>query len=199
MKQCPVCKLKSADTAERCYCGHAFATTAAEASPAADPNGDVGATSELPEEAIGACTSCGLPAEAGYLAPLCASCRSRLAARPFPRWTKVAGCLIAVLLVVAMARFPTALSAAVSYERGRRAEARGAYGIAVTEYSRTVERFPASTLATARKGIAAFRAGQLDVAAEAFREVGGREASPEVVREVNEIIGQMESSSSPGR
>jgi hypothetical protein len=98
-----------------------------------------------------------------------------------------------------MARFPIALSAAVSYERGRRAEARGAYGIAVTEYSRTVERFPASTLATARKGIAAFHAGQLDVAAEAFREVGGREASPEVVREVNEIIRQMESSSSPGR
>ena len=199
MKQCPVCKLKSADTADRCYCGYVFGTGTGEERNPAGPHCEVDAVDALPKEGAGVCASCGRPAEAGYRAPLCASCRSQLAARPFPRWTKVAACLVALLLVVAMARFPSALSAAVSYERGERAEARGAYAVAVTEYNKALKRFPDSTETIARKGIAAFHAGQFDIAAAAFRTLGGREASPELVREVNQIIGQMESGSSPGR
>jgi lipoprotein NlpI len=88
-------------------------------------------------------------------------------------------------------RFPSALSASLAFERGRRAEASGYYDVAVVEYSKVVQRFPDSTRAVARKGIAAFHAGQYQIAAQAFQTIAGRDASQDIAHEVNEAIDLM--------
>jgi lipoprotein NlpI len=99
--------------------------------------------------------------------------------------------VLVVPLAIAILQFPSALTAGIAFERGQRADANGAFDLAVVEYSKVVERFPTSTLAVARKGIAAFHARQYQVAAEAFNIIAGRDASPEIVREVNNAIDEM--------
>jgi hypothetical protein len=137
------------------------------------------------------CASCGQCPEVGRSTPLCASCRSRLAARPLPSWIQTSAVALVVPFVVAIARFPAAISAGVAFERGKRAEATGAFPAAVAEYEKVVRQFPNSTLALAREGIAAFHAGEYRVAVDAFDAIGGRKASPDIVREVNDTIDQM--------
>jgi tetratricopeptide (TPR) repeat protein len=137
------------------------------------------------------CASCGQTPQPGRSTPLCASCRNRLALRPLPRWLQVSALALLVPFLLAVANFPSAVTAGVAFERGRRAEARGEFAEAVAQYSRVVERFPTSTLAVARKGIAAFHAGQFQIAAEAFSTIGGQKASAEIAREVNDAISQM--------
>jgi len=99
--------------------------------------------------------------------------------------------VLVVPLATAILQFPSTLTAGIAFERGRRADANGAFDLAVVEYSKVVERFPTSTLAVARKGMAAFHARQYQVAREAFNIIGGRDASPEIAREVNNAIDQM--------
>src|SRR5215813_14649295 len=95
------------------------------------------------------CASCGSDAEVGRSTPLCASCRSTLAARPFPRWLTVSAIVLVLPLAVAILRFPTALAASIAFERGHRAETAGAFDTAILQYSKVVDRFPTSTLAVA--------------------------------------------------
>jgi hypothetical protein len=137
------------------------------------------------------CGSCGNAAENGRSAPLCASCRAQLAARPLPRWISVAAVVLLVPFGFALLSFPSALSASLSFERGRRAEAHGNFGTAVVEYSKVVQRFPGSTRAIARQGIAAFHDRQYRLAAQAFHTIAGRDASSGIVHEVNEAIDEM--------
>ncbi|MEZ4770611.1 MAG: hypothetical protein R2844_19590 [Caldilineales bacterium] len=99
--------------------------------------------------------------------------------------------MLVIPFLLAVARFPSALAAGVAFERGQRAETAGAYAVAVEEYTRVTQRFPSSTLAIARKGIAAFHAGQYQVADEAFDAILGREGSSDLVGEVNDVIDQM--------
>lgn len=96
-----------------------------------------------------------------------------------------------VAVMVAVGEFPAALAASVAFERGQRAEATGAFPVALTEYEKVVRQFPTSTLALARKAIAAFHAGEYQVAEEAFDAIGGRKASSDIVREVNDAIDKM--------
>ena len=72
-----------------------------------------------------------------------------------------------------------------------RGETKGAFSVALTEYAKVVRQFPNSTLALARMGIAAFHAGEYQVAAEAFDAINEREASSDIAREVNDAIEQM--------
>jgi lipoprotein NlpI len=99
--------------------------------------------------------------------------------------------VLVVPLAIAILQFPSALAAGIAFERGQRDDAKGAFDLAVVEYSKVVERFPTSTLAVARKGIAAFHARQYQVALDTFNTIAGRDASPEIVREVNNAIEQM--------
>jgi tetratricopeptide (TPR) repeat protein len=142
-------------------------------------------------EQITVCASCGQPSEPGRSTPLCAGCRASLAMRPLPNWIKVSAAVLAVPFLLAIASFPSALAAGIAFERGRRAETSGDFPGAVEQYSKVVDRFPASTLAVARKGVAAFHAGQYEVAAEAFHKIAGQKASAEMAREVNDAIKQM--------
>jgi len=136
------------------------------------------------------CQSCGaVVAEPGRAMPLCTSCRARLVARPFPSWIMAAAALIGVLMLVELTKFPAAFSAAVAYERGQRAEARRDFPAALTEYSKAAQSFPNAIQVVARRGIAAYRAGNLAVTVESFRAIGGRNVGDEAIAsEVNQII-----------
>lgn len=153
---------------------------------------DSGSTGESPAIVDPtACGSCGQLAEVGRSTPLCASCRSRLAARPVPRWILISAAALLVPFILAIAQFPAALAAGIAFERGHRAETTGDFSVALNEYAKVVRQFPNSTLALARMGLAAFHAGEYQVAAKAFDTIHGREASADIAREVNDAIEQM--------
>jgi hypothetical protein len=100
-----------------------------------------------------------------------------------------AAAVIGLLVILEMAKFPAAFSAALAYERGERAETRGDFTVAVAEYAKASDAFPNANQVVARKGIAAYRAGDLAVAVQAFRSIGGRNVGDEkIASEVNEII-----------
>jgi hypothetical protein len=108
-----------------------------------------------------------------------------------PSWIRISAVALVVPFLAAIVRFPSAIAAGVAFERGRRAEVAGAFPVAVAEYEKVVNQFPNSTLALARKGIAAFHAGEYQMAAEAFGLISGRKPSDDLVREVNDTIDKM--------
>jgi hypothetical protein len=140
------------------------------------------------------CGSCRQPhVERGYRSPLCSTCRTALARRPVPPWITGTGVLIAIMLAVALVKFPASLGAGLAYERGQRAERARDYARAVSEYERVVRRFPDSTEATARLGVAHFRAGHLLEAAVTLDKIGGRESpSKELASEVSQVWEEIE-------
>src|SRR5262249_61878610 len=94
---------------------------------------------------------------------------------------------------LALVRFPASLRAGIAFERGRRAEAARNYPLAATEYQIVADQFPDSTLALGRLGICDYRAGRLDQSFSIFHRLGGRETSPELAGEINQIAGEVQS------
>jgi hypothetical protein len=143
-------------------------------------------------EETNGCKNCGgPPEEGGYELRLCATCRDTLSQRPLPVWIWGVFGVVVLVLLAALARFPASVSAGVAFARGRRAEAAGDYPMAVSEYQKVADRFPDSTLALARLGIAHYRAGHVAEAVRALRALGGRETSKKLAREVNEVGGEL--------
>ena len=138
------------------------------------------------------CQLCEQPAEADYPAQLCSACRTKLSKRAFPLWIKLAIILVALVFIYALAKAPASLVASIAFERGQRAEANGNYATAAKEYAKVVERFPGSTSAAARLGIAQYRAGDRDAAAQTLRSLAGRQASKELTTEINAVIAEMQ-------
>ncbi len=145
------------------------------------------------------CQVCQQPAESGYAAPLCPSCRTNLANRPFPIWIKIAAFAVGLVFLYALARSPRSLSAAVAFERGQRAEAGGNFATAASEYSKVAEAFPTSTLAVARTGIAEYQAGHRDAAIRTLNSIVGRHTSKELTAEVNGVLVEARSGSRSNR
>ena len=142
------------------------------------------------------CEQCQKPAEGGgFPLPLCAGCRDTLSHRPYPGWVWASGAVILLVFLIALNRFPDTLMAGVAFAQGEKAEAAKEYPRAVAEYKKVVERFPDSTLALARLGIAHYPAGQREEAAAVFRRLRGRKASKDLVREINQAIGEMQKKS----
>jgi len=127
----------------------------------------------MPEPIL--CQSCGATPEPGdFTMPLCARCRDALSRRPLPKWIRAVSGVVLVVLLFALNQFPSTFRAGLAYERGRRAEVARDYGRAASEYRNVVERFPDSTLALARLGIALLRAERFPEAADCFRKLAGR-------------------------
>ena len=101
-----------------------------------------------PAEVTKACRSCG--AEPEFASPLCADCRTKLAQQPIPVGIKLAGIVIALLLLLALTRIPSSLSAAIAFERGERSEQKLQFAVAENEYHKSVLTFPRSDLAHTR-------------------------------------------------
>lgn len=124
--------------------------------------------------------------------PLCSRCRDKLAARPLPAWTIVSSLFLAIVMVFAFARFPAALGAAVAFERGQRAEEQGNYEIAKQQYALVVAQYPGSTEALARLAISQCETMDLVGAVATLQKLEGREASVELIDEVNQAISEVE-------
>lgn len=138
------------------------------------------------------CQLCEKPAEAGYPAQLCSACRTKLSKRPLPLWIKLAIILVALVFVYALAKTPASLVASIAFERGQRAEADGNYATAAKEYAKAVDKFPDSTSAVARLGIAQYRAGDHDAAVQTLRSIAGRQAPKELTTEINAVVAEMQ-------
>jgi len=138
------------------------------------------------------CVYCGQPidAVAGGL-PVCAACLPALTHRPLPRWIQIAAAIIGIVLLLALLQFPSSLTAGIAFERGRRAEAARDYKLAEQQYAIVADRFPSSTLAIARLGIASYHAGDFLTAMKSFATLEGRETSESLASEVNVAIDDM--------
>ncbi len=139
-----------------------------------------------------ACQVCNKPAEVGYAAQLCFVCRTTLSKRPFPLWIKIAIILVGIGFLYALAEMPAFLVASIAFERGQRAEAGGNFETAASEYAKAVEKFPGSTSAVARLGIAQYRAGNRDAAVRTLRSLAGRQAPKKLTNEINVVLAEMQ-------
>lgn len=149
---------------------------------------------EIAEEQLG-CKMCGnSDFEVGHAVELCKTCREKLYKRPFPKLIKMAFAIIALILVVALIRFPTTVKAGVALERGLQAEKEGKYVTAMNEYKKVTGRFPDSTLALGRLFIATYNNGNITEADGIFKKISGKNAeSDEFADEVNSTINRLTS------
>ena len=193
--KCPHCGTDNDTSAAFCSgCGRAIQGT----SPALSANEISGAEAEEAALDPSKCSACqAAEPEPGYELPLCMSCRAMLIRRPFPLWIHGGSVIVALALAIAFARFPSSLAAGIAYTRGQRAERAANFGAAAAEYRKVTVRFPGSTLAVARLGIASYRAGKLEEAARAFEQLSGRDTSKELAAEVNQVISEMRALAAP--
>ncbi len=138
-------------------------------------------------EVTKACRSCG--AEPEFAIPIRADCRTKLAQPPIPVGIKLAGIAIALLLVFALTRIPSSLSAAIAFERGERSEQKLQFAVAENEYQQSVLTFPRSDLAHTRLFVTAYRARDTETARHEFEYLRGRRLDAKLVGEISAILG----------
>jgi hypothetical protein len=133
-----------------------------------------------------------VPPQPGHVTPLCSSCRRKLAGTPIPAWVTLSACLVLFVMVFAFAEFPKSLSSGIYWERGHRAEDRGDYNLAATNYERVMADYPECTNVLARTAICDCKSGRFLEAAGPLRKLEGREASKELIDELNAAVAEME-------
>jgi TolA-binding protein len=135
------------------------------------------------------CSTCGgANVEPDYAAPLCGPCRESLAARPIPIGILIAAGVVVICMLCAFVQFPKALRVGIAYDRAQRFEAAGNYVNAEKNYQQVVTAYPDSTDTLAHLGLAAYHAGDYDVAADAFNKIGQNELDNDVADQVNAAI-----------
>jgi TolA-binding protein len=102
------------------------------------------------------------------------------------------GVVVLMLVLLGLTRFPASLRAGTAFTRGRRAEAAGQYAVAAKEYRVVLERFPDCTKAIQRLGVSEYRAGNMREAVQALRQLSGRSADEASIREVNQVVGEIQ-------
>jgi hypothetical protein len=142
----------------------------------------------LPETST-KCESCGAEPEQGFAIPLCQDCRTNLARHRIPIGIKISGIAIALLLVFAVTRIPSSISAAIAFERGEKSEHKLQFAAAESEYQKSVQAFPRSDLAHARLFVAAYRARDAGIARREFEYLRGRQMDAKIVGEINALLG----------
>jgi hypothetical protein len=134
------------------------------------------------------CKVCGAEPEPGFPLPLCSNCRTKLARRPIPIGIKLAGALVGLLIIFALTRIPTSMSAAVAFERGLAAEKRGDFAGAEKQYQKSAAAFQKSDRVHGRLFVASYRAGDRAVARQEFDFLKGREIDSALAREINGLL-----------
>ncbi len=142
----------------------------------------------LPEESE-KCQSCGAEPELVFAIPLCESCRTKMARLPIPIGIKLAAAVIVLLLIFALTRIPSSISAAIAFERGQNSEQKLKFGEAESEYEKAVLAFPSSDLAHARLFVAAYRARDGGTARHEFEYLRGRRMDAKLTGEISALLG----------
>lgn len=155
---------------------------------------------DQPSESPATCSHCGeREREEGFALPLCVQCRDLLSRRPFPTWIRISCAIVLVVSAFAGIRSINSFRAGIAFERGQRAEQHGQFAVAAGYYEQVVERFPDSTLALARLAITRFRAGQVAEAVSILTRLRGREVSPKLAAELEQVIQTLHNKQPPNR
>ena len=109
--------------------------------------------------------------------------------QPVPAGIKLGGIAIALLLLLALTRIPSSLSAAIAFERGERSEQKLQFAAAENQYQKSVIAFPKSDLAHARLFVAAYRARDTGIARREFEYLRGRRLDAKLVGEISALVG----------
>jgi hypothetical protein len=113
----------------------------------------------------------------------------RMARQPIPVGVKLAGVAIVLLLLFALTRIPSSISAAIAFERGERSEQKLQFTKAENEYQKSVQAFPRSDLAHTRLFVAAYRARDGGTARREFEYLRGRQLDAKLVGEISALLG----------
>jgi hypothetical protein len=105
-----------------------------------------------------------------------------------PIGIKIAGVVVAFLLVIAVSRIPASLSAAVAFERGRQAESKLEFTEAEREYQKAESAFRGSDLIHARLFITAFRARDGGTVRREFEFLRDRKLDSKLVGEIHALL-----------
>lgn len=142
---------------------------------------------------IQVCKNCGNVAEEGYIMPLCSECRDTFSKKPIPFWLKGVGALVIIIFILALLKFPQALSLGISYEKGQKAEQSGNYAEAEKDYKVIIDAYPDSDEITARFGISAYKNGDIAAALVSFQKLDGKDLDKDLVDEINPIVENLNS------
>jgi tetratricopeptide (TPR) repeat protein len=155
---------------------------------------------DQPSESPTICSHCGeMEREEGFALPLCAQCRDALSRYPFPAWIRISCAIVLGVSIFAGIRSINSFRAGIAFERGQRAEQHGQFAVAANYYEQVVERFPDSTLALARLAITRFHAGQVGEALGILNRLRGRETSPKLAAELDQVIRAIQNTRPPNR
>jgi hypothetical protein len=113
----------------------------------------------------------------------------RMARQPIPVGVKLAGVAIVLLLLFALTRIPSSISAAIAFERGERSEQKLQFTKAENEYQKSVQAFPRSDLAHTRLFVAAYRARDGGTARREFEYLRGHQLDAKLVGEISALLG----------
>lgn len=116
-----------------------------------------------------------------------------MAKKPVPVWIKISVVFAAVVLISAIAIFPSVLKAAIYYERGREAQQEGKHSTAIKEYEKAQKLFPDSEAILARLAISYFYNERINECSGLLDRIAGRKVSGGLSRQVNGIVGKMDS------
>ena len=112
-----------------------------------------------------------------------------MARQPIPIGIKLAGVAVVLLLLFALTRIPSSISAAIAFERGERSEQKLQFAKAENEYQKSVQAFPRSDLAHTRLFVAAYRARDGGTARHEFEYLRGHQLDAKLVGEISALLG----------
>lgn len=140
------------------------------------------------------CKNCNNPnIESGYRIDLCSECRDKLSNRAIPKEIKVFFGIIILIMIVAIAKFPNSIKAAIEFERGVKAEEDRKYITAMNEYRKVLNKYPDSTLPIAKLTIAMYKNGRFEETIKMMDKLYGKEMDNEIILELNFIMGDITS------
>jgi tetratricopeptide (TPR) repeat protein len=125
--------------------------------------------------------------------PICSECREAYIRYPIPKWIRIFGAAILVLMAVGLTRLPGNLSAAIHQKRGERAMAEHRYSTAQKELQLALKAQPDYLEANLRLMVAAYYNEDFDLAARTGQKLEGHkidnqelyEAASDVAAKIN--------------
>jgi len=112
---------------------------------------------------------------------------------PVPLWIKILLPVAAAVLISIILIFPSAYKTAIAYERGRKAQQEGRHSTAIREFEQVLRQFPDSDSIIARLAVSYFYNERIDECSELLDRIAGRKVSGKLSRQVNGIVGKMDS------
>ncbi len=139
------------------------------------------------------CIACGHPIVVeGYPNRLCESCREKLIRYPVPKWIWLFGAGVLVLLLLSLSRLPANFSAALHFEKGKKAETDHRYMTAYREFAAVNRRFPDLIEPKTHMAIAAYMNYDLASFARLTSELSDKNIEDaDVFSELNTMVGKV--------